>query len=189
MIQHAVAAALLLAQAAPPAERACITPREAGDMAVAMLPYLVDAAAEHCRPHVAADAFLATGAVGWSERLRRDAAPRRASALAGIGRIGGAQVPQGEGGEAAFQFFAQMMSMALSANIRPESCAQVDAIARSLEPLPTDNIAALIAATLTLATAHANEEDDDDEDAEATDDAAEAEAGERRSGTPPICPA
>lgn len=194
MINHAVAAALLLSQAAPPAERPCVTPQEAGDMAVAMLPYLVDAAAQHCRPHVAGDAFLVTGASAWSERLRRDGAPRRASALAGIGKIGGAQVPQGEGGEAAFQFFAQMMSLGLSASIRPESCGQVDAIARSLEPLPTENIATLVGATLTLAMANANRVDDDadadadvDSDADPEDGAAAGTEGDR--GGPPICPA
>lgn len=187
MIPQTVAAALLIVQASPSAERPCMTPQEAGDVAVAMLPYVVDAAARHCRAHVSDDSFIATGAGAWSERLRRDGGPRRASALRGIAKMSGAEAPEGIGGDAAFQFFAQMISVALSASIRPESCAQVDTIARSLEPLPTDNIANLIGATLTLAVANANQEDDDaDED---SDDEGEAEAGEARRGPPPICPA
>ena len=196
MINHAIAAALLLSQASTPTGRPCVTPQEAGDMAVVMLPYLVDAAAAHCRPHVAGDAFLATGASAWSERLRRDGAPRRASALAGIGKIGGAHVPQGEGGEAAFQFFAQMMSLAMSSSIRPESCGQVDAIARSLEPLPTENIATLVGATLAFAMANATREVDDadaaadaDADADGDPEDADVEAPEGNRGGPPICPA
>ena len=199
MIQHSLAAALLLAQAAPPpAQPACITPQQAGDLAVAMLPYMVDAAVSHCRPHVADDSFLATGAEGWAERLRRDGEPRRASALRGVTLMGGPQPPGGVDPAAAFDLVAQMLSLGLTAAIRPESCPQVDTIARSLEPLPTDNIASLVGATLTLAMAQANTEDDDDGDADAEDadetaasepgEAPEGESGQRRSG-PPICPA
>lgn len=202
MIHHAALAALLMAQAAPPAaEPACITPQQAGDLAVSMLPYVVDAAARHCRPHLAADAFLATGGQTWLERLRRDAAPRRASALSGIQMVGGSAPPPGVEPAAAFDLFAQMISLGLTAGIRPESCTQVDTIARSLEPLPSENIANLVAAALTMASAYANVEDDDrDEDSDPDEDSAETAPGEgdvtdaedeaapARRG-PPICPA
>ena len=196
MIQHAAAAALLLAQATPqPAEPACITPEQAGDLAVAMLPYMVDAAVRHCRPHVASDSFIATGAQAWSERLRRDGEPRRASALRGVTVVGAPQPPGNVDPAAAFDLVAQMLSLGLTAAIRPESCGQVDTIARSLEPLPTDNIASLVGATLTLAMSHANIEDDDaDADADSEDSEAAAgdgaqPQGERRRSGPPICPA
>ena len=165
MIHPLAAAALLLAQAAP-AERPCITHEEAGDMAVSLLPYLIDAAAQRCRPHLGQDAFLTGGGAQWSERLRHDAAPRRESALRGIAKIGGITAPPG-GGEATFAFVAQMVTSGLTNNIRPEQCGQIDAIAQSLQPLPTDNIARLVGAGLSLAmTANDDDENNEDEDGE-----------------------
>lgn len=189
MIQPLIAAALLLAQAAP-VERPCITHEEAGDMAVALLPFLVDAAAQRCRPHLAADSFLVTGAAEWSARLRHDGAPRRASALRGIGKMGGATPPAGAGGEAAFDFLAQLATGSLTTGIRPENCSQLDAIAESLAPLPTENLARLVSAGLSLAMT-ANQDDDQAEAADEQEEGADGTNQEAAAATdhdgPPIC--
>ena len=188
MIHPTLAAALLLAQAATtappaPAVTACITHEEAGDMAVSLLPFLIDAAAQRCRPHLASGAFLLTGAGDWSARLRREAAPRRASALRGMGKFAGAMAPAGASGDAAFDFVAQLVTAGLTANIRPENCGQLDTIAQSLQPLPTDNIARLVGATLAIAmTANANDDSDDDDD-----DDEDGEAGANGAAESPIC--
>jgi hypothetical protein len=186
MIQPVLAAALLLTQAAAPAERSCITPEEAGDVAVSLLPFLIDAAAERCRPHLAPTAFLAgSGARDWSERLRRESAPRRAAALRGISKVGGATPPAGAEGEAAFGFVAQLLTGGLVQSITPENCGQVDTIVQALSPLPTDNIARLIGAGAALAAnaraqaeaaAAANPQTDDADDAD-----------EPGGDGPPIC--
>jgi len=181
MSHHFAVAALLAAQAAP-AERPCITHQEAADMAVAMLPYLVDAAALRCRAELAPDAFLNTGAAAWSARLRQDGAPRRDSAIRGLAKLGGAAPPPGVDGDVAFQFVAQMMAASMTSNIRPANCAQADTIARSLEPLPTANVASLIVAGLDLAMT-AREADTDDEER-----TADEESGDRdEASSPPIC--
>ena len=182
MIQHLVAAAMLLAQAAP-AERPCITHEEAADMAVSLLPFLIDAAAERCRPHLGAGAFLLTGAADWSARLRRDSVPRRASALRGIGKLGGAAPPGGASGDAAFDFVAQLVTGGLTQNIQPENCPQIDTIAQSLSPLPTDNIARLVGAGVALAmTANRNQAETEAEASrEGPDPDQEGDPG------PPIC--
>src|SRR5687768_7133377 len=195
MIHPVLAAALLLAQAAPaaPAAPACITHEEAGDMAVSLLPFLIDAAALRCRPHLASGAFLLTGAGDWSARLRREAAPRRASALRGISKFGGVVAPAGAEGEAAFNFVAQLLTAGLTTNIRPENCGQLDTIAQSLQPLPTDNIARLVGATLAIAmTANRGGDDDNDNDADDDHDADDGEDGgdagsASGAGEPPIC--
>src|SRR5688572_30344322 len=187
MIHPMLAAALLLAQAAPavPAAPNCITHEEAGDIAVSLLPFLVDAAAQRCRPHLAPGAFLLTGAGDWSARLRREATPRRASALRGMSKFAGAAAPAGAGGEAAFDFVAQMITAGLTGNLRPENCGQLDTIAQSLQPLPTENIARLVGATLAFAmTANPNDDDDDDDD---EDDDNGREPGANNGGEPPIC--
>ncbi len=184
MIHPALAAALLLAQAVPaaPAAPTCITHEEAGDMAVSLLPFLIDAAAQRCRPHLASGAYLLTGAGDWSARLRREATPRRASALRGMSKFAGAVAPAGAGGEAAFDVVAQLITAGRTGNLRPENCGQLDTIAQSLQPLPTDNIARLVGASLALAmTANPNDDDNDD------DNDNEGERSESGGDGPPIC--
>jgi hypothetical protein len=184
MIQHFIAAVLVLAQAAP-AERPCITHEEAGDMAVSLLPYLLEAAAQRCRPQLGPNAFLLTGAADWSARLRRDSTPRRASALRGISKMGGGVTPpSGAEGDVAFDFVAQLVTGGLTGSLRPEHCGQIDTIAQSLSPLPTENIARLVGAAAAMAvTANDDDEDDDRDDDVDRDD--EDEGGDG----PPICPA
>ena len=187
VLLHAITDALLLTQAAP-AERPCITNEEAGDMAVALLPYLLDAAAQRCRPHLGANAFLLTGAAAWSARLRRDSVPRRASALRGISKMGGgAAPPSGAEGDAAFDFVAQLVTGGLTGSLRPEHCGQIDTIAQALSPLPTENIARLVGALAAIAvTANRANEDDDRDDRDDDNDSDDDEEG---GDGPPICPA
>ena len=192
MIHPLAAAALLLASAqsgpGQPA-RPCITHEEAADVAVTLLPFLIDGMVQRCRPHLAAGAFLLTGAADWSARLRRDAAPRRASALRGISKMGDVASPSGAGGEAAFDFIAQMVAAGLTGNIQPENCGRVDTIAQSLSPLPTENIANLVGAGLGLAmTADAGGDDDSDADNDDdNDNDGRRQNGEAGDDGPPIC--
>lgn len=183
MINALLVSALLLTQAAP-AAKPCITPQEAGDMAVAVLPSLVDAATQRCRPHLAANAFLLTGASTWTARLRQDAGPRRESALRGISLISGnSQAPAGVESEATFEFVAGLLSGVLMRDLDPASCGDVDAIARSLEPLPADNIAQLVGATLSLAMAA----DSDEEDSHPHDRDNDPDDDDDEDDGPPIC--
>ena len=150
MIQPLLIAALFATQAAattPP----CITREEAGNLAVALMPHLIEGLEERCRPHLAADAFLPTRGEAFAERLRRDAGPRRELALRAIAKIGGVDAPPEAGGDAAFDFVGQMMASGLLGSIPPESCDDVDALFAALEPLPADNMAGLIGAILSLA--------------------------------------
>ena len=183
MINPLLLSALLLAQAAP-AEQPCITPQEAGDMAVALLPSMVEAVATRCRPHLAAEAFLLTGANPWIERLRRDGASRRASALRGIGLISGGAAPPSEANEATFDFVAQMFAGVLTRELKAEYCGDIDTIARSLAPLPPDNIAQLVGASLSLAmVTQADDEDDEDDEDEGDNDSDDDDEDDG----PPIC--
>ena len=181
MIHHLVAAALLAAQAAP-VERPCITHQEAADMAVTLLPFLLDSAAQRCRPHIAPTAFLNSGASAWSARLREEGASRRESALRGIAKLGGTPPPSGEGGEAAFLFVAQMMTVGMTGGIRPDDCPRIDVIAESLQPLPTENIARLIVAGLGLGMSR-RQPDPETPETSAGEQADEAQ----EAAGPPIC--
>ncbi|MGZ8283299.1 MAG: hypothetical protein ACXWUN_10170 [Allosphingosinicella sp.] len=180
---HALLVAALLVSQSAPQERPCITPEEAGAMAVTLLPSLVDSVSQRCRPHLGAGAFLGNGSLEWTARLRRDAGSRRELALQGIGKIGGATAPTGVGAEATFDFFAQMMANLLASDLDPAWCGDIDTIIRSLAPLPSDNLAALVGATARLA---ATAEDSSDE-AEAAEATAQAEQTEGEDEGPPIC--
>ena len=174
MIHHAVAAALLLSQAAE--GQRCITRGQAGDMAVTVLPIAVEAIARHCGPHVPATAFLNTGAAEMVGRLRAVAATRRQSALAGISAISGGNMPAGAPPEVAMAGISAMIGTALTANMRTESCADANTMVESLAPLPPENVANLVGAALGLATTNRPPADSDGE--------GESEAAPRG----PLCP-
>ncbi|HEV2866892.1 MAG TPA: hypothetical protein VGX37_10270 [Allosphingosinicella sp.] len=186
MIQPLLAAALLAAQAAQaaPAEPPCITRQEAGDMAVTLLPHLIDAMAQRCGEHLGAQAFLRTGAAGLAARLRQDAVPRRQSAMRGIGKIGGAAFPTAAGSEAGVDFLAAILTAAAASNVTPASCPDIDAIVQSLAPLPADNIARLVGSTFALAM-NAEPRERRHEDG---DDEHESNGEEAAPAGPRLCP-
>jgi hypothetical protein len=181
-----VAGALLLAQAAP-AEPPCITPEEAGAMAVTLLPEMVDSVARRCQPQLGAGAFLGQqGAAEWSARLRRDAGPMRPLALQGVAKFGGSDsLPAGMNPEVTFTFISQMVANLLANDLPAESCADLDAIARSLSPLPASNLAMLVGASARLIAANEARKAAA-EAAEATQAAAEPDVERPR---PSICQA
>lgn len=95
MIHSLAAAAILLAQAAPASER-CLTREEAGDIALTATSIAMNALAEHCRPHVPADAFLNRGGNRMLARLAAAAEPRRHSAFAAFVRVSPPPPPAAE---------------------------------------------------------------------------------------------
>ncbi len=201
MLQPLVAAALLFGQAtaAPPD---CITRQEASDMTVAFLPHLVDAVSRRCRPHLQPTSFLAGRGDEWIAQLRREAAPRRESALRALAKMGGGggmpAPPEGASAEATFEFMAGMATGAIMLAIQPQSCADIDILAESLRPLPPENVGRIVATTLSLAKVGQergdddDDDDDDDEDEDADEerdeDTEDREGPAERSG-PTICPA
>lgn len=187
MLQPLVAAALLFAQATP-APPNCITRQEAADMTIAFLPHLVDALSRRCRPHLQPNAFLASRAGAWVEQLRREAAPRRESALRAFAKFGGGDMPappEGAGADATFEFMAGFATSAIMQAIQPESCPDIDILTESLRPLPPENVGRSVAAILSLAKVGQDDEDEDEQDGgESQPD----EGGAGRSD-PTICPA
>ena len=178
MLQPLIAAALVLSQAAP-APRPCVTRQEAGDMAIAFLPVLVSAVAQRCRAHLPATSFLSSRSADWVERLRRDAEPRRESALRGLSKVTEAPAPAGVGGGAAFDFVAGLVTAGLVSDVRPAACADIDSLAEAASPLPSENVAQIVASTLSLATSGEGAEEDDP---------SETPDGGRRRPAPMICP-
>ena len=205
MIQYLTAAALMVSQAATPAPPDCVSPQQAGDMAVALLPGLLDGVASRCRRHLPERAFLATGAARFSARLREDAAPRRDAAMQVISLIGGAGAPAGLDAEAIFGILSQTVAAAVAQQIQPESCADVDRLALSLSPLSAENISGIVSATLSIVARSEERQRREREAAAAAEAAAapsddvnmvmdvqgsEAGAAPRQESRPfPICPA
>ncbi|HEX8641948.1 MAG TPA: hypothetical protein VF704_12450 [Allosphingosinicella sp.] len=182
MIQPLLAAALVAAQGAQAAQapRPCVTRQEAGDMAIAFMPVLVGAVAQRCRPYLPATAFLADRSAQWVERLRRDAEPRRESALRGLSKVTAMPAPPGVGGAVAFDFLAGLVTAGFISDVTPASCADIDTLAEAVSPLPSENVARIVASTLSLAGSG------EDRGAEPPA-AARPPAPPRRSG-PMVCP-
>ena len=198
MLQPLVAAALLFGQASA-APTNCITRQEAADMTVAFLPHLVDAVSRRCRPHLQPTSFLVGRGDDWIAQLRREAAPRRESALRALAKMGSGggmpAPPEGASAEATFEFMAGMATGAIMLAIQPQSCADIDILAESLRPLPSENVGRIVATTLSLAkVGQERDDDDDDDDGDEDSDEESNEPAEDREGPaerrgPTICPA
>lgn len=155
MLGHvAAAAALLLAQASP---QNCITRQEAGDLALFVLPELITAASRQCASHLPGTAFLRTGADAFAQRLRGEAAGRRASAMAAFQRMAGNRVPQGVSPEVGLQAMASGMTAGIVNGLNARTCPEASGVLEALAPLPPANFAQLVSSGLGIAAANARE--------------------------------
>jgi hypothetical protein len=184
MLQPLIAAALIAGQTAS-GPTPCVTRQEAGDMTIAFLPLLVGAVTQRCRAHLGPTAFLATRSEAWVAQLRRDAEPRRQSAMRGLTKVMGAPAPAGVGGEAAFDLIAAIATAGMLEDVTPAACADIDRLAESLAPLPSENIATIVSSTLSLAGS--GELDNGENRAEAGSEG-EGEGERPRRRGPMICP-
>lgn len=180
MIGHISAAALLLAQAAPapaPAAppRPCVTPAEAGAMAVLVLPELIDAVGRSCTPHLAETAWLRAQGGELTQRWRTEGAGQRETALAAIAKMippgamgggpggrgasGAGAVPPGQTSGAAPSPEAAMGAMIggmtgeMSRRLTPATCNEISRFVESLSPLPAANVAQMVSAVMGIGVA------------------------------------
>lgn len=194
MIHALTAAALLLGQAAA-AEGSCVTREQVGDIAIVLVPELVGAVAEKCRPHVAETAFLATGADDYLARLQAAADSRRQSAIRTFGRASGVAEAEKEAGEMGLGMFMGMLRGGVAAGVKPEACADLDRMLAALAPLPPENLGILAGSAFALVEQSKRNRDDEPvpEEEDAAAEAADPDGGEEEDepATPPLrlCPA
>ena len=145
---------LLLGQGAASAQ-SCLPRAQAGRMAVALVPSLIDAAARHCRAHLPAGAFLGNGSSALAERIGRETAPMRSAAAAAVLDLTGQAVP------APGQDTGPMidtLAANLAASLDAPKCRAASELLEALAPLPTANIGQAFAAVLGAAATEAGED-------------------------------
>jgi hypothetical protein len=151
MIANALAAAALLM--AQPNQQSCITKEQAGDLAIVVLPDLVNSVAAQCAPHLPETAFLRRGATEFVQRLRTEAGSRRESALAAFQRFTNGRLPQGLSPEAALSGMSTGMLSGMSNRLNARTCPEVSRMFEALAPLPAANFAMLISSAVGTALA------------------------------------
>ena len=154
MIKTLAAAALLLsAQATPPAQ--CIPRAQAGQMAVALLPSLIDSMGRACATHLPAGAFLGNGSRALSERLRADTAAVRAGAVTAILAMTGQAAPAaGQNPDD----MIRVLTDSFTTGVDAPSCRGASELIEALAPLPTANVAQAVSAVLGVAMTRAGDD-------------------------------
>jgi hypothetical protein len=143
MIKLLALSALLAAQpAASPAGAppGCLPKEKVGDVAMVLAPFVVDALARHCTPHLPPQAYLAAGGATLAQRLRTDSADRVGSAAETLQRIMGAGMPPMQDQQALLQVIGEMGTGFMVRNLRPANCPEVSAMIEAVAPLPTRNL-------------------------------------------------
>ncbi|HYG29931.1 MAG TPA: hypothetical protein VD887_06935 [Allosphingosinicella sp.] len=155
MIKPIAAAALLLAVPPAEAQEDCLPPARAGQLAVAMLPSLIEAAARQCAASLPAGAYLGNGARTLSNRLRAETVADRAAAVdTMLGLMGQAERAPDQGPDQ----MIDVLSAGLVASLDAPRCRAASELLEALAPLPTANMGRAFAAALGLAAAEAGED-------------------------------
>lgn len=151
----AAAAAVVAAQSAA-AQEACVPRGQAAQMAVSLVPALIDSAARACSTHLPAGAFLGSGSRALSDRLRADTATVRPHAVATILALTGQAAPAPGQDQ---DLMVQVLVDGFIADLDAAKCRGASEMLEALAPLPTANIVQALGAALGVAMAEADPED------------------------------
>jgi hypothetical protein len=146
MIQPLLAAALLLAQA--PAAKPCISKAEAADLALFLMPSVIQGAAQKCRSNLPRGAFLTTASRPLAERLRREGGNRWSSVKDTIERMTGNELPGLLGETTQMRIAEATGAAAVLKEVETQDCATIDAAVEALSPLPAANFGRMFALAL-----------------------------------------
>ena len=148
------ALAFVSAQPAIAQQPQCLPRAQAAQMAVSLMPALMDSAARSCAAHLPTGAFLGNGSRALSQRLTAETAAHRAGAVAMVLELTG-QTPQpGLDQNLMINTFADGLTGSLDA----AKCRGASEMLEALAPLPTPNIAQAVSAALGVAMAQAGED-------------------------------
>ena len=152
MIRYAAAAAALLSlsQAAVAQTTPCLTRQEVQSLFALAAPSLIDAAAKKCASNLPPEAFLRSGAPAMVERLRSEANVSGRSVVPIIEKIAGEKMPEGLSEDTTQGLIRDVIGAEVTKDINPKDCGLISELTGSLAPLPSANLATMIAAILEL---------------------------------------
>jgi hypothetical protein len=155
MMKTMAALLLLLGGQAAAAQDRCLPPAQAGRLAAALLPPLIEAAEGHCATHLSAGAYLGNGSRALSERLRADTAASRPALTAAMLEFTGQAEPAP--GQDPDQMIG-VLAANLAASLDAAQCRGASEMLGALSPLPTANVAQALGAALAIAAAGSGED-------------------------------
>ena len=149
--------ALLAAQTeAAPEVPSCIPRAQAGEMAVVLIPSLIDNAARRCAGTLPQGAFLGTGSAAMTARLRAETAPFRDRAVGQILELTGQAVAPAEG--TTNDQMIELVTASMAGALEPERCASANELVESLSPLPARNLGQMFGVLIGLGAEFAGED-------------------------------
>lgn len=146
------------AQAAPRVE--CLTREELGGLTTVVLPGAIDAVATRCAPVLPAGNYLLTGAKARADglrALRAQAMPQAKRAFIKFGAAGkadkdGLRLLETLPDDTLVSLIETAMVAEMLQDVKPDACGDIDRVARTLAPLPTENLVQLISELFALGT-------------------------------------
>lgn len=134
----------------------CITRAEISGMVAYAMPSLITATRDRCRPHLTADAFVATGVDAMITAYRADQPanwPAAKSAFMKFGADGDARDVEMMAAlpDAALQPMVEtFVPMMIQEQVKTEQCGDIDTILASLSPMSPKQAADMLAAIMAL---------------------------------------
>ena len=144
-----IAAALMISVAqgttpAPPASPPpCVSRAELEAIVFYVLPELLPAVAEKCRPSLPTGSWLTTDGPAYAERLAGNRDSHWPQVRAAFRKMGGATPAGAKEADIKPMVDEALTAMLAPARISVEDCAAIDEAGRLLSPLPPENIARL----------------------------------------------
>jgi hypothetical protein len=166
----AAAAALLAVQTTPGPPVQCISEQQVTDLAIVLMPTVVEAARERCGRHLSGGFVSSPEGAALAERFRAAGTSRRGNAAQAVRVIAGPSVPRALPGEAILAVMTEGLVRQGFANIDESRCRGIDSLFASLAPLPPENMGRAVSALYTLVSMDEG-------------------ATRRGRSMPPICPA
>ncbi len=152
MIDRIIAAAAVLAAQGATTTPPCLTLQELGDLAIVLLPHVIDGATQRCSAHLSQDAFLlGNGGRDFAQRLTDEGSSRRASAVASYQRVLGPPLPGDASQERALQLMGEAMTRETLGSASAGGCRNFNALAEAISPLPAANVGHAVAAIFAMA--------------------------------------
>jgi hypothetical protein len=144
--------ALVLGSAATaatqPGARPCLQPREAEDLAIFILPSLIEGMARKCQVMLPAGATLARSGAAIAGRYRAESNAAWPNAKIAFGRLSGENSLNFLSEEVLRVVIEEATSAAIVADFKPKDCTMANRFVDILEPLPARNMGQLVALLL-----------------------------------------
>jgi hypothetical protein len=124
---------------------ACMTDSEFKDVALFILPGVVDGAVSRCEASLPRDAYLLNGGRRLGERLAGESDTHRPGAVAAIAKFGTGKIPEGVSNETFTSLVRDMAKTQLFKKIGADDCSRINEVAELLAPLPPENLIGVVA--------------------------------------------